>query len=342
MEEKVLVLCVDRDDDVGRKTEREGPVIGREENLELAESLALADPEDSDPNAIFESIKIYDSKDSAEMATITGSSRVGVESDEELAHQLEEVLEKTGAGKVILVVDGAEDENVLPIVQSHVEIVSIRRVIMKQSKRLEGMYYQVSDFLKEIVSDPKMGKIVLGVPALIFLLYSLFGVTGWRIILGLVGIYLLIKGFHIEGPINSAYEEIRTSFTARRLTFFFYVVSIAIAAIAFKSGYDTLQMVSTADLLEMSAAFLRGSIYLFFLSFLVSIIGKSTLAFPHKGKILRYATFIAFFLGFTVVSSEASRVILNPGAGLGRFSISIIFGLVIVSVTLTLERVLTD
>lgn len=342
MEDKVLVLCVDRDDDVGRKTDKSGPVIGREKNLELAESLALADPEDSDPNAIFQSLKIYDSKKNAEIATITGSPNVGVDSDEKLAAQLRKVLEKTGIENVILVVDGAEDENILPIIQSHAKIVSIRRVIMKQSEKLEGMYYQVSDFFREMISDPRMAKVILGVPALFLLLYSLFGVTGWRIILGFLGIYLLIKGFHLEDPIISVYDEIRTSFTARRVTFFFYMVSIAIAAIAVKGGYDMIQIVGVKNPLEVSAAFLRGSIYLFFLSFLVTIVGKSALAFPSKEKILRYATFTAFFLGFTVVSSEAGRVILNPEIGLGRFAVSILFGLIVVSVTLTLERKFTD
>lgn len=341
MEDKVLVLCVDRDDDVGRKTDKKGPTIGRDKNLQLAESLALADPEDSDPNAIFESIKIYDSKDNAEIATITGSPRVGVESDEKLTKQLEEVLEKTNTKKIILVVDGTEDESILPIIQSHAEIVSVRRIIMKQSEKLEGMYYQVSDFFKQIFSDPKMSKITLGAPALFLLLYALFGITGWRFTLGILGIYLLIKGFHLEGPIVSVFEEIRTSFTARRITFFFYIVSIAIAAIAVKSGYDAFQITAIEDLLEMSAAFLRGSIYLFFLSFLITIIGKSTLAFPDKKKILRYATFTAFFLGFTVVSSEAGKVILNPQVGLGRFAVSVVFGLVVISLTLTLERTLT-
>ncbi|MFP4116121.1 MAG: DUF373 family protein [Candidatus Aenigmatarchaeota archaeon] len=338
MSEKLLVLCVDRDDDVGRKTDMEGPVVGREKNLELAESLALSDPEDSDPNAIFESIKIYDSKENAEIATITGDSHVGVESDERLAEQLEKVLEETGTDKVILVVDGTEDEQILPIVQSHADIVSIRRVIMKQSERLEGMYYQINEFFKEIVSDPKMGKIILGIPAIFLIFYALLGTRGWRITLGVLGTYLLVKGFHLEDPIRSAYEEVQTSFTARRVTFFFYVVSLAIAAIAINNGYTAMQMEPTPDLIESSAAFLRGSIYLFFLSFLVSIVGRSVHILPDKNKILRHCTYTAFFLGFTVVASEASRVILSPEAGMGRFAASIVFGLVIVSITLTLEK----
>ncbi len=339
MSEKVLVLAVDRDDDVGRKTDFEGPVVGRENVLEVAESLALSDPEDSDSNSFFQAIKIHDSKENTEVATITGDSHVGVKSDERLADQLKEVLQQTGAKGVILVVDGTEDEQILPIVQSHAEIVSVKRVIMKQSERLEGMYYQINEFFKEIVSEPEMARVFFGIPALFLIFYSLFGVTGWRITLGFLGVYLLIKGFHLEKPIKFVYEELQTSFTARRVTFFFYVVSLAVAAIAFNSGYTSVQMEPTADLIESSAVFIRGSIYLFFISFLISMVGKTMFVFPNKNKILRHSTYTAFFLGGTVVASEASRVILNPEMGLTRFWISIALSLAFISVTLTLEKI---
>ena len=43
--EKVLILCVDRDDDLGVKTKIKTPILGRKENLEAAVALALKDPE---------------------------------------------------------------------------------------------------------------------------------------------------------------------------------------------------------------------------------------------------------------------------------------------------------
>ncbi len=339
MSEDLLVLAVDRDDDVGRKTEFEGPVIGKDQNLELAQALGLSDPEDSDTNTILQAVKIHEEKDNSEIATITGNSHVGVESDEILNEQLKEVLEETGCERVILVVDGTEDEQILPIVQNHAEIVSVKRVIMKQSERLEGMYYQVNEFFKEVLSDPKMGKIFFGIPAIFLIFYSLLGVRGWRITLGILGVYLLIRGFHLEEHLESVYNELQTSFTARRVTFFFYVVSLAIAAIAINSGYNSLQVEPTADIIESSAAFLQGSVYLFFVAFLVSMVGKSVIAFPDRSSILRHSTYTAFFLGFTLVASEASRVILTPESGLARFGISIIIGLVFISVTLTLEKI---
>jgi len=42
---KTLVLCIDRDNDFGRKTGIKSPIIGREENLKAAQSLALVNRE---------------------------------------------------------------------------------------------------------------------------------------------------------------------------------------------------------------------------------------------------------------------------------------------------------
>src|SRR5437660_1475214 len=73
---KILVLCVDRDDDIGVKTGIKTPLIGREANLNAATKLGLADPEDSDVNALLSAISTYDGlvRDGqlAEIATIVG------------------------------------------------------------------------------------------------------------------------------------------------------------------------------------------------------------------------------------------------------------------------------
>ncbi len=339
MSDKLLVLAVDRDDDVGRKTDFSGPIIGRKKNLEVAQALGLSDPEDSDTNTIFQALKIHDERENSEVATITGNSHVGVKSDEILNDQLKDVLEETGTDRVVLVVDGTEDEQILPIVQNHADIVSVRRVIMKQSERLEGMYYQINEFFKEILSDPKMGKIFFGIPAIFLIFYSILGVRGWRMTLGILGAYLLMRGFHLDEPLRRVYDEIQTSFTARRVTFFFYVVSLAISVIAFNSGYNAMGVEPTVDIIESSAAFIQGSVYLFFVAFLVSMMGKSVLAFPEKGKMLRHSTYTAFFLGFTLVAYEASNVILSPEGGFTRFGISIAIGLIFISATLTLEKI---
>ena len=41
--ENVLIICADRDNDLGKKADIAGPVIGRKANLNAAAKLALAE-----------------------------------------------------------------------------------------------------------------------------------------------------------------------------------------------------------------------------------------------------------------------------------------------------------
>ncbi len=54
---KLLVLCVDRDNDIGEKSNIKTPVVGRKDCLYAASELALSDPEEADANAIFAAVK---------------------------------------------------------------------------------------------------------------------------------------------------------------------------------------------------------------------------------------------------------------------------------------------
>ena len=66
---KTLILCVDRDDDLGKKAGVESPLIGRRRTLDAAVALGLADPEDSDTNALLAAVHLHDQ----ELARIAGS-----------------------------------------------------------------------------------------------------------------------------------------------------------------------------------------------------------------------------------------------------------------------------
>ena len=97
--ERTLVLCVDRDDDLGFKAQVDGPIVGREACLHAATALALADPEDSDSNAIFETIKIYDhlteKGEEVAVAVICGNHMNMLEGDRRVAPSLDAILRRT-------------------------------------------------------------------------------------------------------------------------------------------------------------------------------------------------------------------------------------------------------
>ncbi|WP_297436397.1 DUF373 family protein [Thermococcus sp.] len=215
---KTLVLAIDRDDDFGKKAGVKGPVIGRDACVDAALKLSLADPEDSDANVVYAAVKLADELrekgdfDEVEVALITGHPKVGVKSDVELSKQLDKVLTEFSADGVIPVTDGAEDEQIFPIITSKIPIISSHRVVVKQSESIETTYYILYRYLKEILSDPEVAKVVLGIPGMVLLLYGIARLVGvWYpnsvklvsaavtgAILLLVGGYFFVKGFRFN------------------------------------------------------------------------------------------------------------------------------------------------
>jgi len=195
---KTLILNIDRDDDFGRKAGIKSPIVGYKNNVTAANRLGQADPEDSDLNAIFYAIKTYNSLKkegkNVEIATICGHIKVGFKSDEIISQQLEQVIKETGVEEVVLISDGAEDEYVLPIIESRIKITSVSRVSVKQSKELEDTYYRVM----KILEDEKVQKQFVLPLALVLIVWSFFIMVGlpsagFGAIVLTLGIFLLIR-----------------------------------------------------------------------------------------------------------------------------------------------------
>jgi putative membrane protein len=249
---RTLVLSVDRDDDIGYKASVTSPCIGRSACLMAANTLALADPEDSDVNAIFYAVKIFDDLtakgEDAEVAVISGDHMHMIEGDRKIAATLEEVVRDTGASSCILVSDGAEDEYVIPIIQSKIPVSSIRRVIVNQMPNLEGTYY----ILRKLLDDPKISRMVLVPLGLAMLLYAtayLLGYPGTAtiIVVGVIGSYLLYKGFGIDENVHGVLGAIRVSLTRGRFSFVTYTTTILLVIIGCVMGFVNVLKFYSSD-----------------------------------------------------------------------------------------------
>jgi putative membrane protein len=338
MTDKILILSVDRDDDVGNKTGFKGPFIGKKEVLEVAVAMGLSDPEDSDFNALFQAVKVYDElkkKYKVEVAVLTGHKNVGLTSDKIISKQLDTVVGKFNADYAILVTDGSEDEHVMPIIQAKVPIMSVRRVIVKQSEQLESTYYKIKDFLTEASDNPKFARLLFGLPAMVLLLFALFGVEGFRIILGVVGAYLFVKGFKLEDYIYGGVEELRTSLTRRRFAFFAYIVSLAFAALGTYRGYSVMQEWVNVGIFEVISSFISASVFLYFVSLSMLWIGRNI---STKTRRIRNIVSVNVF-GFAVslVIYNASELILQPDISMYNFILSVVFGFALIFLALLIE-----
>ena len=204
---RLLVICIDRDNDVGEKAGIVTPVIGRDACIEAAQRLALEDPEDADSNSIFAAIKTYEDLISkgykVEVVTVAGVKNKGVHADEKILAETRKVLERFSANGAVIVSDGEDDESVIPVIQNVLPVVSVQRVVMKVSRSVEYSYAVFGKYLKMIAYDPRYSKFFLGVPGILLLIggiATVFEITGeiFAVLVSILGGAFLIRAFDID------------------------------------------------------------------------------------------------------------------------------------------------
>jgi len=342
--ESVLVLCVDRDNDLGKKAKIEGPIIGRKKNLGAANALILADPEESDANCMFAAVKKFDELKreypKLEIATITGHGKAGFQSDKKLNEQLDFLEEKINPEAFVLVTDGGEDDQVLPLLHSRGKILSKQLVIIKQAKQVESVYYTI----KEALKDPYLARIAFGIPGIVLLFYALtifYNVQNLFIqgVAFIVGAYLLIKGLGIELKLHELYNKTVDAISLQRLSFPLYVGSIFFFFFALITLATNLP-VSTEPLQNYLGA-IQGTYFALTIAVLCIVIGRSIDAVQLKKaiKLRKYflygiSTGIAWFL------LDAGTLVLLGEAVLDFFWLAIVVSLAIIFVSFKILEML--
>jgi putative membrane protein len=341
----ILVICIDKDDDIGVKAGVKSPVIGRPACLDAAARLGTADPEDSDTNTIYGGIQVYDQLrlegHNVELVCIAGHRELGIKSDRAIAAQLDDILLKYPTERAILVSDGAEDESVLPILQSRLKIESVKRVVVKQAQNLESTYY----IIKQLINDPKVAKVVFIPIGLILLVYAATTWIQWPnatpiAIALLLGAYLLYRGFGIDNLFETFIYNLKRSFKEAKLTFVTYLLSLVLTVMAFIMGawgvaqwQNDLPNVLSPGLLDYSAIFVSHSILWFIAAFLAIVIGWIVDAYLDESDTLyRYLPTPFFLLAAGLLIWGSSQYIIhmsNAWLAFQSLGISIVLAVVV-------------
>lgn len=236
---KTLIICIDRDDDIGRAGVKT-PIVGRDACLEAATKLALSDPEEADANAIFGAVRLYDDlrnkEESCEVVTVSGLYDRGVMGDRKIRAQVAEVLKSYPADGAVLVSDGVEGEELVPTLQSLLPIISLKKIVIKHSASLEESYVVFGRYLRMLFFDSRYSKYSLGIPGVIFIalaIISRFYPQSVLLLLAIfVGIIFLIRGFDIDRRV----ETISKLSTTGYLRLFLTIASTLIIIIGFVTG----------------------------------------------------------------------------------------------------------
>jgi putative membrane protein len=254
---KLLVICIDRDDDLGRKTGIPTPVVGRDACIEAAQRLALEDPEDADSNSIFFAIKTYEDLISkgykAQVVTVTGVENRGVQADEKVASEIKSVLKKFSANGAVIVSDGEDDEMVIPVIQNIIPIVSVQRVVMQVSRTIEHSYAVFGKFLKLVMYNPKYSKFFLGVPGILLLIGGIGAVTGYNaeifaVLISILGGAFLIRAFDIDKAWANWAKPTPEGFTRM----FTLITGLILIAASVPAGIASVSAVYTSGNVEIA------------------------------------------------------------------------------------------
>lgn len=320
----LLVLCVDLDDDIGRKTDVETPVVGRDAVQEAAVELATADPEDSDVNVMFEGLHLAESihDESVEVAAVTGGGGSDVSANRAVGDEVDRVLASLATGedvRAIVVTDGAQDESVVPVIRSRVAIDGVRRVVVRQAQDLESMYYTI----KQVLDDPETRGTILVPLGILLLIYPLtivadrlgFPGTVFGIVSALLGLYILSRAFGAEQWLDTTVERIRRALFSGRVTLITYVVAAALLAIGALNAVQSLSSVQmgpgSLEVLDGLAALVFGSVQWFAAAGVTSSLGQITDEYLGGGFEWRYLNAPFYVVAIAVVLHGVSSYLLG-------------------------------
>jgi putative membrane protein len=326
---KILVLCIDRDDDIGSKGGIETPIVGRDACINAGTRLALEDPEDADSNAIFAAVKTYEELVSkgytAEVAVVAGKFNRGVEADEKISLEVKSILEKYRAEGAVIVSDGEDDETILPVIQSRIPVISVQRVIIRHSRSVEYSYAVLGRYLRMLVYDSQYSKFFLGVPGVLLAagaLAVIFDAAKWitAIVLAILGGAFIVRAFDIDKALSSFSRLTPTSF----IKIFSIIGGVLIILAAIANGISSIPSnmltpeMSTLDIVSnrtIVGRFATGTITLLWIG-IATIIGGVLLSDWFKGSsrimsdILRLAVLALLYiplLQFTSVLTEGTN-----------------------------------
>jgi putative membrane protein len=355
-QKRILILCVDRDGDLGTKAGIKTPLIGRTVNLDGAVSLALKDPEEPDANAMFEAVSLLDRlmkekepEETFEIATICGSELGGVSADRKLVGELEVILDSFNAKEVILVTDGYTDEAILPLVESRVPVSSVRRIVVKHSESIEETAQLFGKYMKMLVQNPKYSRIALGLPGTLMLIWIILALMQQPVfyylitILLVISTFMLIKGFGVDRSAKGLYKwakEYSPPALPVQIGNYATIAGILCIAVSVYSGYSnaldnakTLPVDMTgwlSSLPSLAAYFLQGAVYLVVVGLCTILLGRSVrMYFTHDVRVLRNAVLIVSVAWSSVIVNGAADVLISPAAGLLNLIFYIIVGILI-------------
>lgn len=270
-----LVVCVDRDGGLGP----DGPVVGWEAVQGLVTDLGVVDPEDSRVNCLLETLHVArDLRDEGEdsvVAVVSGGGD-GVNSDRTVARQMDQLVEDYEPDSAIVVTDSANDERLVPIIESRIQVDAVDRVVVRQSHDIQSTYY----LLKQFLGDEELRGTILvpiGAALLAFPVLLLFAdsvAVALSAIAAVIGTFLLYKGLGIDDFVSTIPRRARKAFYSGQVSLVTYVVGAGLTFVGVFAGVISASGMSETSELLLGFRFLFDSVPWFAAAALAAATGR--------------------------------------------------------------------
>lgn len=167
-----------------------------------------------------------------------GAVRQGVGADRIIARQVDTLISRYDPESAVVVVASAEDERLVPIVESRIRVDAVDRVVVRQARDIESAYYLLKQFLadeelRQTILVP-MGFGLLVFPVLLALTDRL--ATALAAIAGVTGFFLLYKGLGIDDRLSTAAGGVHEALYSGQVSIVTYVVAVGLALVGVFAG----------------------------------------------------------------------------------------------------------
>ena len=248
-----LVVCLHRGEPL---PDVDPPVVGHESVEGILSAVGVDDPEDARVNCLLEGLRVAQELEadgeSATVAVISGTGEA-VNADREVARQTDRLVAEHDPDSAVVVVDSAEDERLVPLIESRVPVDAVDRVVVRQARDIESTYYLLKQFLadeelRKTVLVP-LGAALLAFPALMFATDSTTVAVG--AIAATVGLFLLYKGLGIDHYLETLPGQIQEALYSGQVSLVTYVVATGLALVGLFAGALGISGMSAAAVGEV-------------------------------------------------------------------------------------------
>ena len=215
-------------------------MVGREAVESLVVDVGVDDPEDSGVNCLLEGLHVArDLEAGGDEALVAVCSGTGdaVGADRAIARQVEGLIEDYDLTSAVVVVDSAEDERLVPIVESRLTVDAVDRVVVRQARDIESTYY----LLKQFLADEELRKTVLVPIGLALIAYPVLwwlaspGVATGAIV-AVVGLFFLYKGLGVDAYLASLPGQVQQALYSGQVALVTYVVAAGLSLVGVFAG----------------------------------------------------------------------------------------------------------